>query len=239
MLCIAPRHPQSTRIRTSWRGSANQTTTEFVDTNLQARRTYFYRLFLVDTANVYSPSNSTSAATLGVPIPFADDFETDSGVWTFSGDWGPVAHSGDRRIHEPRRLARGFHIKRRHLGGHRSRSLRHRLARCDFRRTIRFRRSLGSAGDLLERRRQLDYSLRRQRQPDRVGSIDDSTSLPGVVRRRCGSASSSMPTAAFLPTGGISTTCSSVKAHWPGRPDTRSSMVSRTARAIGSTVPGR
>ena len=71
-----------------------QTTTEVVDTNLQARTTYYYRAYFVDTSHVYSPSNSASGTTLGVAIPFADDFETDSGVWTFSGEWGRLADAG-------------------------------------------------------------------------------------------------------------------------------------------------
>ena len=71
-----------------------QTTTEFIDTGLQARRTYYYRLYFVDTADVYSPSNSTSAMTLGALLPFTDDFETDSGVWTLTGDWGRVVAGG-------------------------------------------------------------------------------------------------------------------------------------------------
>jgi len=72
----------------------DQATTEFTDTGLQARKTYFYRLYFVDTTHTYSPSNSTSAMTLGAVLPFADDFETDSGVWTFTGEWGPVITAG-------------------------------------------------------------------------------------------------------------------------------------------------
>jgi hypothetical protein len=72
----------------------DQTTTEFTDTALQTRKTYYYRVYFVDTSHTYSPSNSTSAMTLGAPLPFTDDFETDSGVWTFTGDWGPVIAGG-------------------------------------------------------------------------------------------------------------------------------------------------
>ncbi|MCD4749354.1 MAG: hypothetical protein K8R59_08265, partial [Thermoanaerobaculales bacterium] len=71
-----------------------QTTTEFVDTGLETRRTYYYRVYFIDTATVYSPSNSTSAMTLGLPLPFNDDFEADSGVWTFTGEWGRVESGG-------------------------------------------------------------------------------------------------------------------------------------------------
>jgi hypothetical protein len=73
---------------------SDQAITEFVDTDLQARRTYSYRLYFVDTASTYSPSNSTSAMTLGATLPFSDDFESDSGAWTFTGDWGPVVAGG-------------------------------------------------------------------------------------------------------------------------------------------------
>ncbi len=72
----------------------DQANTEFIDTGLQARKTYYYRAFFVDTTHTYSPSNSTSAMTLGAVVPFADDFETDSGVWTFTGEWGPVITAG-------------------------------------------------------------------------------------------------------------------------------------------------
>ncbi|MEX1309976.1 MAG: Calx-beta domain-containing protein, partial [Candidatus Sulfomarinibacteraceae bacterium] len=72
----------------------DQTTTEFTDTGLQARKTYTYRLYFVDTSTTHSPSNSTSAMTLGAPLPFTDDFESDTGVWTFTGDWGPVVAAG-------------------------------------------------------------------------------------------------------------------------------------------------
>ncbi len=72
----------------------DQAATEFTDTALQARTTYYYRVYLVNTSSVYSPSNSVSATTLGPALPFTDDFETDSGVWTLSGDWGPVDAAG-------------------------------------------------------------------------------------------------------------------------------------------------
>ncbi len=71
-----------------------QDTTEFVDTGLQARRTYYYRVYFVDTVDAYAPSNSTSATTLGVTIPFNDDFESDTGVWTLTGEWGRVTDAG-------------------------------------------------------------------------------------------------------------------------------------------------
>ncbi len=71
-----------------------QATTEFVDTGLQARTSYYYRVYFVDTADVHAPSNSTSAMTFGVTVPFHDDFESDSGVWTFTGEWGRVTDAG-------------------------------------------------------------------------------------------------------------------------------------------------
>jgi hypothetical protein len=72
----------------------DQDQTEFVDSALQARRTYYYRVYFVDTSDTYSPSNSTSAMTLGVAMPFSDAFESDSGVWTFTGQWGWVEAAG-------------------------------------------------------------------------------------------------------------------------------------------------
>ncbi|MEE4272150.1 MAG: Calx-beta domain-containing protein, partial [Thermoanaerobaculales bacterium] len=72
----------------------DQATTEFTDTNLQARKTYYYKVFFVDSNNAYSPSNTSSATTLGPTLPFVDDFETSSSVWTFTGDWGPVVAGG-------------------------------------------------------------------------------------------------------------------------------------------------
>ena len=71
-----------------------QTTTEYVDTGLQARTTYYYRVYFIDTVDAYAPSNTTSATTLGVTIPFNDDFESDSGVWTLTGEWGQVTDAG-------------------------------------------------------------------------------------------------------------------------------------------------
>ncbi len=72
----------------------DQATTEFIDTGLQARKTYYYRLYFVNTTHTHSPSNSTSATSLGPVQPFIDDFESDTGVWTFTGDWGPVIAAG-------------------------------------------------------------------------------------------------------------------------------------------------
>jgi hypothetical protein len=71
-----------------------QATTEFTDIELQARTTYYYRVYFIDAVDAYSPSNSTSATTLGVTMPFNDDFETDTGVWTFTGEWGRVTDAG-------------------------------------------------------------------------------------------------------------------------------------------------
>ncbi len=71
-----------------------QTATEHIDTGLQARTTYYYRVYFVDTANVYSPSNTVSETTLGTGMPFNDDFETDSGVWTGTGEWNRITAAG-------------------------------------------------------------------------------------------------------------------------------------------------
>jgi len=72
----------------------DQATTEFEDTGLQARSSYYYRVYFIDTVDTYSPSNSTSATTLGVTLPFNDDFEVDTGVWTFTGEWGRITSAG-------------------------------------------------------------------------------------------------------------------------------------------------
>ena len=74
----------------------DHTTTTATDSGLQARKTYYYRVYLVDTSGVYSPSNTVSAMTTGITVPFSDDFETDSGAWTLTGNWNrqPAAGSG-------------------------------------------------------------------------------------------------------------------------------------------------
>ena len=60
---------------------------EFADSGLQARSQYFYRVYVVDMRDTYSPSEVVSSTTLGVPLPFADDFATPQPGWTFTGQW--------------------------------------------------------------------------------------------------------------------------------------------------------
>jgi hypothetical protein len=72
----------------------DQATTDFTDTGLDTRREYFYRVYFVDTLDTHSGSNSVSAVTEGVSVPFTDDFETDTGVWNLNGQWGRLAAAG-------------------------------------------------------------------------------------------------------------------------------------------------
>jgi hypothetical protein len=59
----------------------------FTDTGLDARIQYYYRVYVVDTRDAYSPSEIVSATTLGIPLPLTDDFEEVVPGWTFSGQW--------------------------------------------------------------------------------------------------------------------------------------------------------
>ncbi|MGB6223448.1 hypothetical protein, partial [Haloferula sp.] len=63
------------------------TTGSFVDQGLDTRTTYYYKVFVVDDRDTYSPSGLMTATTLGLPIPLAEDFETDLAGWTTTGDW--------------------------------------------------------------------------------------------------------------------------------------------------------
>jgi hypothetical protein len=65
----------------------DQETGSFTDTNLEARLQYYYSVYVVDTRDTFSPSEIVSATTLGVPMPFTDDFESATPGWTFTGQW--------------------------------------------------------------------------------------------------------------------------------------------------------
>ena len=67
---------------------------EFVDTGLTARKTYYYRIYLYDTNDTGVGSNQSSATTLGVPMGWADGFETNQPCWTYTGTWTPQIHAG-------------------------------------------------------------------------------------------------------------------------------------------------
>jgi hypothetical protein len=59
----------------------------FTDTGLDSRIQYFYRVYVVDDRDTYSPSEVVSATTLGVPLPLSDNFENALSGWTFTGQW--------------------------------------------------------------------------------------------------------------------------------------------------------
>ena len=69
--------------------------TQFVDTGLQAGKTYYYRLYVQDVHDAYSPSNLVSARTAPlVPSSAADDFETPNDHWTMTGTWAVQSGAG-------------------------------------------------------------------------------------------------------------------------------------------------
>jgi len=59
----------------------------FTDTGLDARTTYYYRVFLVDDRDTWSPSGVVSATTGSIPIPLNENFESSTEGWTLTGDW--------------------------------------------------------------------------------------------------------------------------------------------------------
>lgn len=67
--------------------SIDPTTDSFTDTGLQTRTTYYYRVFVVDDRDTYSPSGLMTATTLGLPLPINEDFEGSLDGWTASGQW--------------------------------------------------------------------------------------------------------------------------------------------------------
>jgi len=69
-------------------------TAAWVDTGLEARTQYYYRIYLIDTRDTYSGSDIASATTLGMPVPLAEDFESEQPGWTFTGQWQRQPGSG-------------------------------------------------------------------------------------------------------------------------------------------------
>ena len=65
----------------------NRASTTFTDTGLMARKTYYYRVYVYNQNDTSIGSNLASAMTTGVPLPFADNFETNQAGWTFTGTW--------------------------------------------------------------------------------------------------------------------------------------------------------
>jgi hypothetical protein len=66
---------------------SNPETASFTDTDLESRVQYYYRIYIIDQRDTYSPSEAVSATTLGIPLPLADDFESAQPGWTFTGQW--------------------------------------------------------------------------------------------------------------------------------------------------------
>jgi hypothetical protein len=73
----------STRVATI----TDQGTAFWTDTGLESRVQYFYRVHVIDERDTYSPSETVSATTLGMPLPLAEDFESASPGWSFTGQW--------------------------------------------------------------------------------------------------------------------------------------------------------
>ncbi|MCX6904949.1 MAG: fibronectin type III domain-containing protein, partial [Verrucomicrobia bacterium] len=78
------------------------TQTNYTDTNgLTATTTYYYRVYAVDTNDVYVASvNETNVTTTPLVYPFSDDLSTLS-QWITSGSWGlttNTAHSGSSSL---------------------------------------------------------------------------------------------------------------------------------------------
>ena len=65
---------------------ANTSTT---DSGLGVRTKYYYRLYVVETGDVYSSgSDEVFETTEGVPFPFSDDMESGTDNWDLEGSWG-------------------------------------------------------------------------------------------------------------------------------------------------------
>ncbi len=69
-------------------------THEYTDLGLETRGRYYYRVFVYSTGEVGTGSNEVMSVTNGVGLPFSDDFESDSPLWTFEGQWGREAGLG-------------------------------------------------------------------------------------------------------------------------------------------------
>ena len=98
--------------------------------------------------------------TLGAPLPFNDDFETDSGVWTFDGGWGRIIEgglggstglgdsAGDFASNVDTWAVTGVDFPK-------------PPAHPDLQRPLRFRRTLGALRNFFGCRRPLDDDLQR------------------------------------------------------------------------------
>ncbi len=70
----------------------NAAVTNLTDTGLSIGATYYYRVFTVDTNDVFIPSNERSTTTVPVLLPLTDAFDT-TAQWVTTGSWG-IAPSG-------------------------------------------------------------------------------------------------------------------------------------------------
>jgi hypothetical protein len=64
--------------------------TNLTDSGLLIGATYYYRVFTVDTNDVFSPSNERSTTTVPVVLPLSDAFDT-TDQWVTTGSWGVAA----------------------------------------------------------------------------------------------------------------------------------------------------
>ncbi|MBN2685867.1 MAG: choice-of-anchor J domain-containing protein, partial [Pontiellaceae bacterium] len=67
----------------------NALETSFVDSGLSARTRYYYKVYVSNTSDTTTPSNESSAETLGIPMGWSDGFEagTAGAEWTMTGSW--------------------------------------------------------------------------------------------------------------------------------------------------------
>ncbi|HUM29159.1 MAG TPA: immune inhibitor A [Thermoanaerobaculia bacterium] len=72
----------------------DQGTTDFSDTGLQLRRTYYYKVYVRNIYDTMTPSNEASATTLGWTMGEIDTFETPNDRWILEGGWTRLAGVG-------------------------------------------------------------------------------------------------------------------------------------------------
>jgi len=65
----------------------NAAVTNLTDSGLSIGATYYYRVYTVDTNDLYIPSNERSATTVPVVLPLTDAFDTVD-QWVTTGTWG-------------------------------------------------------------------------------------------------------------------------------------------------------
>ncbi|MCL4178670.1 MAG: fibronectin type III domain-containing protein, partial [Verrucomicrobia bacterium] len=68
--------------------------TQYPDSGLWSRRTYYYRVFVYNANDTGTGSNQASATTAGVGFPFNDNLEQPQAGWTFTGTWAPMPGAG-------------------------------------------------------------------------------------------------------------------------------------------------